>query len=165
MPHGINRLRFIINGFKDSGYINIAHSDSWKQNFGNVIYDCPQQTIFVVDLNGYLRNIAGDLTVKHTNNKTLRLSTTQNPTISIGGSLLVEGPSEIWFSTNGTSTTVNIQKDFKYTSSSAGPSYLTTRGVITLNVKGNLEWNSPGPLRLASSSVDSLGLRRAIIQH
>lgn len=154
---------FIINGFKDSGYINIAHSDSWKQIFGNVTYDCPQQTIFVVDLNGYLRNIAGDLTIKNTNNKTVRLSTTQNPTINVGGSMLVEGPSELWFSTNGTSTIVNIQKDFKYSSSSAGPTYLTTRGVITLTIKGNLEWSSPGPLRMASSSADSLGLRKAVV--
>ncbi|HMG88853.1 MAG TPA: hypothetical protein VK589_02300, partial [Chryseolinea sp.] len=154
---------FIINGFKDSGYINIAHSDSWKQTFGNVIYDCPQQSIFVVDLNGYLRNITGDFVIKNTNNKTLRLSTTQSPSINIGGSLIVEGPSELWFSTNGTSTVVNIQKDFTYASTSGGPTYLTTRGVITVNVSGRLEWRSPGPLRMASSSVDSLGLRRAVV--
>ena len=154
---------FTINGFRDSGYINIAHSDSWKQSFGNVIYYCPQQTIFVVDLNGYLRNIKGDFTIKSTNNKTLRLSTTQSPIINIGGSLITEGPSEVWFSTNGTSTVVNIQKDFKYTSTSGGPSYLTTRGIISLNILGNLEWNSPGPMRMASSSADSLGMRRAIV--
>ena len=154
---------FIINGFRDSGYINIAHSDSWKQTFGNVIYDCPQQSIFVVDLNGYLRNITGDFIIKSTNYKTLRLSTTQNPLINIGGSLIVEGPSELWFSTNGATTVVNIKKDFKYASTSAGPSYLTTRGMISINVSGSLEWNSPGPLRMASSSADSLGLRRAVV--
>jgi hypothetical protein len=154
---------FIINGFRDSGYINIAHSDSWKQSFGNVIYDCPLQTIFVVDLNGYLRNITGDFIIKSTNNKTLRLSTTQNPTITIGGSLIVEGPSEVWFSTNGTSPVVSIQKDFKYTSTSAGPSYLTTRGMISVNILGNFEWNSAGPMRMASSSADSLGMRRAVV--
>jgi hypothetical protein len=154
---------FIVNGFKDSGYINIAHSDSWKQTFGNVVYDCPQQSIFVVDLNGYLRNITGDFVIKSTNNKTLRLSTTQNPSINIGGSLLVEGASELWFSTNGTSTVVNVQKDFIYTSASSGPTYLTTRGMITVNVSGSVEWRSPGPLRMASSSADSLGLRRAAL--
>ena len=158
-----NASTFIINGFKASGYINIAHSDSWKQTFGNVIYDCPEQSIFVVDLNGYLRNITGDFTIRSTNNKTLRLSTTQNPIINVGGSLIVEGPSELWFSTNGTTTVVNIQKDFKYASTSVGPSYLTTRGMISINVSGSLEWNSPGPLRMASSSADSLGLRRAVI--
>ena len=128
-----------------------------------MIYDCPQQSIFVVDLNGYLRNIAGDFVIKSTNNKTLRLSTTQNPSINIGGSLIVEGASELWFSTNGTSTVVNIQGDFIYSSTSTGPTYLTTRGMITINLSGGLEWRSPGPLRMASSSTDSLGLRRAIV--
>lgn len=154
---------FLISGFKDSGYVNIAHSDSWKQNFGNVVYDCPGQTIFVVDLNGYLRNIAGDFTIKNTNNKTLRFSTTQNPVIAIGGSLTVEGPSEIWFSTNGTSTTINIQKDFNYRSSSSGPSYLATKGVVAVNVFGNMDVSSPGPIRMTSSSADSIGARQATL--
>ena len=55
---------FEIAGFKTQGYINIAHSDSWKQNFGHVIYNCTQQTTAFVDLNGYLRNIAGILSYK-----------------------------------------------------------------------------------------------------
>ena len=83
-----------------------------NRSFGNVIYDCPQQSIFVVDLNGYLRNIAGDFTIKNTNNKTLRLSTTQNPVINIGGNLIVEGPSEVWFSTNGTIDSCKYSKGF-----------------------------------------------------
>ena len=49
---------FEIAGFRTQGYINIAHSDSWKQNFGHVTYNCTQQTTAFVDLNGYLRNIA-----------------------------------------------------------------------------------------------------------
>jgi len=43
---------FEIAGFKTQGYINIAHSDSWKQNFGHVIYNCTQQTTAFVDLSG-----------------------------------------------------------------------------------------------------------------
>ncbi len=156
-----NNATFSIAGFKGSGYINIAHSDGWKQNFGNVEYDCPEQTIFVVDLNGYLRNIAGDFVIRNTNNQTLRLSTTQNPNITIGGSLIVEGPSEVWFSTNGSNTRVDIQQDFIYNSSSAGPSYFTTRGVCTVNVSGDMEVDSPGPLRMTSSAADSIGSRQA----
>ena len=154
---------FIINGFKNSGYINIAHSDSWKQRFGNVVYDCPQQTIFVVDLNGYLRNIGGDFIVRNTNNRTLRLSTTQNPAINIDGNFVVEGPSEVWLSTNGSSTSLNILKDFRYRSTSTGPSYLTTRGTVTVNVFGDMEVSSVGPLRMTSSSADSVGARLALV--
>jgi len=154
---------FTIAGFTTSGYINIAHSDSWKQAFGNVVYDCPQQTIFVVDLNGYLRNIAGDFTIKNTNNQTLRLSTTQNPLIDIGGNLSVEGPSEVWFGTNGTAATVAVQGNMIYQSTSTGPSYLTTRGITSLNIGGDLVVDSPGPIRMTSSSADSLGTRQATI--
>src|SRR5688572_7418493 len=51
---------FEIVGFRTQGYINIAHSDSWKQIFGNVVYNCTQQTTAFADLNGYLRDIAGN---------------------------------------------------------------------------------------------------------
>jgi len=150
-----------LSGFTVSGYINIAHSDGWKQAFGNVIYDCPAQTIFVVDLNGYLRNVAGSFTVRSTNNKTLRLSTTQNPTINIAGDFIVEGSSEVWLSTNSTACQVNIGGKFIYRSTSTGPSYLTTRGIVTLNVSGDFEMSSVGPIRMASSAPDSVGTRQA----
>ena len=150
---------FEIAGFKTQGYINIAHSDSWKQNFGHVIYNCTQQTTAFVDLNGYLRNIGGNFIIQSTNNQALRLSTTQNPVINIGGDLIIEGPSKIWFSTNPTNAIVNVQSDFRYRSTSAGISYLTTKGVITLNVNDEMEMNSGGRLHMASTSPDSTGTR------
>ncbi|MEO5977146.1 MAG: T9SS type A sorting domain-containing protein [Chryseolinea sp.] len=154
---------FQISGFTNSGYINIAHSSTWKQRFGHVIYDCPQQTVFVVDLNGYLNDIAGNLTIRNTNGKTLRLSTTQRATINIGGDLTIEGPSELWFSTNAISCAINVQGDFNYIPASSGPSYLTTRGVVNLTVAGNLIINSTGSLRMCSSAADSSGTRQPTI--
>ncbi|MBA4053666.1 MAG: hypothetical protein C0490_03040, partial [Marivirga sp.] len=151
---------FIINGFKASGYINIAHSDSWKQTFGIVVYNCPEQSGFV-DLNGYLRNIQGDFTIVHTRNQALRLSTTQNPVISIGGNLKIEGPSQVWMSTNGNSATVNVQGDFIYTSTAL--CYLTTRGRISVSIGGNLNINTPSVIRMTSLSSDSVGIREASI--
>jgi hypothetical protein len=150
---------FVIGGFTNSGYINIAHSDGWKQSFGNVVYDCPGQTIFVVDLNGHLRNINGSLTVRNTNNQTLRLSTTQSPVINIAGDFTVEGNSEVWLGTNGTGTTVNVFGDFNYRSTSTGPSYLTTRGTTVVNIAGDLNIDTNGVIRMTSSSVDSTGAR------
>ncbi|MEJ7646938.1 MAG: T9SS type A sorting domain-containing protein [Chryseolinea sp.] len=155
---------FQISGFTNSGYINIAHGDSWKQNFGRVVFDCPNQSIFVVDLNGYLRNVAGDLVIRNTNGKTLRLSTTQSPIIQIGADLIVEGNSEMWLSTNGAACVVNVARDFIYRSTSTGPSYLTTRGNAQLNIGRHLEVNSSGPLRMASSASDSTGTRQASIR-
>jgi hypothetical protein len=154
---------FEIAGFKTQGYINIAHSDSWKQNFGHVIYNCAQQTTAFVDLNGYLRNIGGNLIVQSTNNQALRLSTTQSPTITIAGDFIIEGPSKIWFSTNPPNAIINVQRDFRYRSSSNGISYLTTKGVITVNVQGEMEMNSPGRFHMASTSLDSTGSRMSTL--
>ncbi len=154
---------FEIGGFTSQGYINIAHSDSWKQNFGHVLYNCAQQTTAFVDLNGYLRNIAGDFRVQSTNNQALRLSTTQNPVISIGGDFIIEGPSKVWFSTTPANTVVNIQKDFRYHSTSTGISYLTTKGSVTVNIHGEMEMNSPGRIHMASTSADSTGTRQSTV--
>ncbi|WP_276373555.1 T9SS type A sorting domain-containing protein [Chryseolinea sp. H1M3-3] len=154
---------FEIGGFTSQGYINIAHSDSWKQNFGHVIYNCAQQTTAFVDLNGYLRNIAGNFTVLSTNNQALRLSTTQNPVISIGGDFTIEGPSKVWFSTTPSNTVINVQKDFLYHSTSTGISYLTTKGSITVNIHGEMEMNSPGRIHMASTSTDSTGTRQCTL--
>lgn len=152
---------FEIAGFRTQGYINIAHSDSWKQNFGHVVYNCPQQTTAFVDLNGYLRNIAGNLIIQNTNNQVLRLSTTQNPVIHIGGDFVIQGASKVWLSTTPSNTVVNVAGDFRYASTSSGISYLTTKGVISLNVSGSFEMNSPGRIQMASTSPDSTGSRIA----
>ncbi len=149
----------IVNGFSGSGYIAIAYSDSWKQEFGNVIWDCPSQISFV-DLNGYLRNIRGDLVVRNTNNQTLRLSTTQKPVIHIGGDFRIEGPSEVWVTTVSDSTRVHVGGDFEYYSTSSGPSYFTTRGRCYFEVGGAFRVDATGPLRICSGSADSTGVRK-----
>lgn len=154
---------FEIAGFKTQGYINIAHSDSWKQQFGNVVYNCPEQTTAFVDLNGYLRNVNGNFVIQSTNNQLLRLSTTQNPVITIGGDLIVEGPSKVWFSTTPSNAVVNIQNDFRYRSTSAGISYFTTRGVVAVNVFGDMEMNSPGKIHMATTAADSTGSRQCTL--
>ncbi|MGC3944270.1 MAG: hypothetical protein QM762_07100 [Chryseolinea sp.] len=152
---------FQISGFADDGYINLAHSASWRQSFGNVEYDCPGQTVFVVDLNSHLRDIRGNFTVKNTNNKALRLCTTQQATINIGGSLSIEGTSQVWFSTNSANCTVNIGGDFQYKTTSGSGSYLTTRGNIRMVIARNWIIDSQSVLRMASSAADSTGSRQS----
>ena len=150
-----------ISGFIDDGYINIAHSSSWRQSFGHVEYDCPGQTVFIVDLNGHLRDIRGNFTVKNTNGKALRLSTTQQVTINIGGNMIIEGASQVWFSTNSPNCTVNIGGDFQYRSLSASGSYLSTRGNIRINIGGDWVMDAQSVLRMASSAADSTGSRQS----
>ena len=142
---------FEIAGFKESGYINAMHGDSWMQEFGNVVYDCPGQTVFLVEFNGYLRNIQGNFIIRNSNNQSIALIRNQSPVISIGGNLVVEGPSRIRFNEEGLSPVINIQGDLLYRSSSAGLSYLTSSGSVSINVLGDFEMDSPGTLRMTSS--------------
>jgi hypothetical protein len=154
---------FQISGFIGDGYINLAHASSWHQSFGNVEYDCPLQTVFVVDLNGHLRDIRGSMVIRNTNSKTLRLSTTQQSTINIGGNLLIEGTSQVWFTTNSPNFLVNIGGDFLFQSAATAASYLATRGTIRLVISGGLRIDAQSPLRMASSAADSTGVRQARI--
>lgn len=163
LAHWDVRSTLVVEGFKSSGYVALAYSAGWRQDFGNVIYDCPSQTAFV-DLNGHLRSIRGDLLIKSTNSNALRFSTTQRPLINIGGNLVVEGRSEVWFNTTGDSTRIFIGGDFIYRSTSTGPSYIATRGRTFVRVGGRAEVNSAGPLRFCSGSVDSTGVRRTTFE-
>jgi hypothetical protein len=153
---------FEIRGFAGSGYIAIAYSDSWKQTFGNVVYNCPLQTSFV-DLNGYLRNITGDFTIQNTNGQALRLSTTQRPLITVGRNFRVEGNSEVWVTTTSDSARLHVAGNFEYRSTSTGPSYFTTRGRCHVSIEGKFIADSNGPLRICSGSADSTGVRRTTI--
>lgn len=154
---------FQISGFIDDGYINLAHSAGWRQSFGHVEYDCPSQTVFIVDLNGHLRDIRGNLTIRSTNLKALRLSTTQRTVINVGGDLVIEGLSQVWFSTNSPDCVVNIGGDFVYRSAGSAATYLSTRGNVRLVIGGNMTIDAPGPLRTASSAADSTGARQSMV--
>lgn len=150
----------LITGFRSQGYINLTFAPGWRQSFGNVVYDCPNQTVFV-DLNGHLRAIQGSLIVRNTNSQSLRLSTTQRPSISIGEDFIIEGPSEVWLSTNSDSASVVVGGNFDYRSTSSGPSYLATRGRTFLSIGGDFFMDSPGALRFCSGGTDSTGVRKS----
>lgn len=153
---------FLITGFKSSGYINLSFSEGWRQSFGNVVYDCPMQSTFV-DLNGHLRSIRGDFTIRNTNSNALRLCTTQKPRISVAGDLQITGRSEVWFNTTSDSATFDIGGDFVFQSTATGPTYFATRGRTYLSVAGSFLANSLAPLRICSGSTDSTGVRKSTI--
>ncbi len=153
---------FEIAGFKASGYINLANGDSWSQVFGNVVYDCPEQTVFAVELNGHLRNIQGDLIFRNTNNQIVELVRNQNITVSIGGNLIVEGTSRIRFNESGNSPVINIQGDFQYRSTSSGITYFTTSGAVTVNVWGDMVVDTPGTLRMTSQPTIADGRQASL---
>ena len=135
---------FEIAGFRTQGYINIAHSDSWKQNFGHVIYNCTQQTTAFVDLNGYLRNIAGNFIIQSTNNQALAVVDHSKSHHLHRGRFYYRGSIEDLVQHESNQCYRQRTKRFQVPLNvPAGISYLTTKGVITVNVHGEMEMNSP----------------------
>lgn len=132
----------------------------WSQSFGNVIYNCPGQQSFI-ELAGRLKTIKGSLSILNTNGKVLRLSldATTSTTITIGGNLIIDGKSSVWFS-RAAITTVFVGGDFRILSTATASSYLTTTGICQVNVEGDFEMNSSSILRFASGTLTGTGTLR-----
>src|SRR5690606_25862990 len=115
----------------------------------HVVYNCTaQQNGTFVEMLGNIRDIRGDFIVNTTNGGVLRmtLDKTSPTVITIGGDLIIEGNSEVWFSRAG-NTTINVGGDFHFRSTATASSYLTTTGTGQLNVAGSMTMNSPAILR------------------
>ncbi len=147
-----------ITGYRTSKTLNNA---LWSQSFGNVIYNCPNQTSSI-EMAGRLKNIKGNFLIQNTNTSFVRLSldASNSTTILVGGNLIISGNSRVWFSRAAT-TSVFIQGDFKVLSTATAISYLTTIGNCDVNVEGNFEMNTTSPLRFASATANGVGIVRA----
>jgi hypothetical protein len=139
--------RFEITGI--SGNVSMS-SEAWRQSWGSIVYSGSMQGQFV-EFKGLLETIQGDFIITSTNNSILRLAQGQTLNLSVGGDLIISGPSEIWFSQSGTCT-VNVEGDFAFASTSGASSYFTTTGVATVTVGGNLVVDAEHRLRMASGS-------------
>lgn len=120
------------------------------QDFGNVVYDCPNQGPFV-EFAGRLRSVRGDFVIRNTNNNYLRLAE-GNLNLTVGGDFIVEGLSKVWCSTAAQNSQLNVNGNFIYRSLSGSLSYFTTRGRIIVNVGKSFIVESNYRLSLSSSS-------------
>lgn len=144
-----------------TGFANttpITANTTWDQTFGNVVYSSAAQRA-IVDFDGNLRIIKGNLTVASTGRGVFRLNGAKSLQIDIGaansavgGDLIISGSSRVDFSTTG-SPTVNVYGDFTFTAPSAGGTYLTYQGQAIMNLFGDFNMNatSTGRFRLGGA--------------
>lgn len=145
---------FHVNAFDGNASVT---SDTWMQNFGNVVYDCPAQGNFM-DFNGRLRNIQGDFFIRNTNNHILRLGRGHSFTLNVGGNFIVDGPSEVWLGETGSAVKVIAGKNFEFRAQATASSYLTLSGNTQLEVSGNFILDTNYKLKFASSGGGQAGL-------
>jgi hypothetical protein len=141
------QARFEITGI--AGNVSMR-AEAWRQAWGTIVYDGAGQGQFV-DFKGLLEAIQGDFIISSTNNSVLRLSQTQTMRLTVGGDLIISGPSEVWFSQSDTCT-IDVGGDFVFASTSRASSYFTTTGFATATVDGNLVVDAIHRLRMASGS-------------
>lgn len=136
--------------------ISASSGGNWDQAFGHFLINCSLASNAIVNLNGKLTSIAGDLTISGTgaanNASRVQLSTTQGPAIAIGGNLNISNSSRVVFATT-TGCTVTVSGNFNYNSTNTTASILGTNGSTTINVNGNFSMNaSGGILRLSTGT-------------
>jgi len=128
-----------IAGFTAS--INATAGGNWSQNFGNVIYSCPQGPNTVVSFEGLLTSIQGNFTALSTgtnSNNRMNLSSSQNATVTVGGNFLISGTARVYLAISATNFIVNIGGNFTLSSSYSPGCFLTLTGTTTANVTGDV---------------------------
>lgn len=135
---------------------NISGNSTWDQAYGNIVFNSPAQRA-VVDFNGHIKSIKGNLSVQNTGKSILRLSNTSSYTLELGeaeaadrGNVIVSGTARIHL---GVSNTINatIYGDFVVSAANLNASYITSTGTAVVNIYGDLRLtNSSARLRLGA---------------
>ena len=145
--------RVEINGYTLSANLTATAGGNWGQQFGEFHFNSALNSPRVVDFAGLLINIAGEFRLISTGSGRIQLSTSQNPTISIGTDLLILGSSRLVFATTGTNTQVTIGRDFIHNSTNTSGSQTNTTGNTTVNVTRDFNMTAgTGQLILASGA-------------
>lgn len=142
-----------------TGNITASAGGNWGQNFGNFVFSCSSLGSNVMQFAGLLTSVQNDLTISSTGTTgSFRFSNTENPTVSIGRDLIISGTSRVLFGA-GTATTVNITRDFVFTSTNSTGTNFATTGATTINVTRDFSMNATGGrLNFASSGSGTLNV-------
>ncbi|MBL7835067.1 MAG: T9SS type A sorting domain-containing protein [Cyclobacteriaceae bacterium] len=143
-----------IAGFTST--VNATNAGNWSQNFGNVIYNCPQGPNTVVSFEGLLTSVQGNFTAlstgTNTNNR-MNLSSSQNATVTIGGNFLISGTARVYLSISATNFVFNVGGNFTVSSAYTPACYLTLTGTTTADVTGGFTVAAGNTLGFTNSST------------
>jgi hypothetical protein len=149
-----------VQGYTLSANLAATAGGNWSQNFGNFVFNCSLTSGRSFDFSGLLTSVQNDLTISSTGASTsasVRLSSTQSPTVAIGRDLIITGSSRVVFTTTG-SATFNIGRDFTYNSTISTGSNTNSTGTAIINIARNFSMNATGgQLILASGSAGGSG--------
>lgn len=127
-------------------------SSKWGQALGNLVYECANQGPFM-DWKGLLKEVQGDFLIKNTGGGVLILHSTVGAyNLHIGGSFIVEGASRVWMSETSRNANIKIDKNLVMNTSVTAASYLTTSGLMTVSVGGDVRLIGTTRLKFCSAS-------------
>ncbi len=128
-----------------------------NQNFGNFTWNCPGQTAQLIDFNGALTTITGDLKFESTNSNFVFLTTGTVYTLNISGNFIISGSATTVGFTNSVNPTVNVTGNFSSTNSTI---YFTNTGSLTLDVNSDFSITG-GTINVAFNSSGSVTINAA----
>lgn len=148
-----------------TGYTTFSTASAagnWGQTFGNLVFDCSGlSTTFY--FGGFLNSLQGSLSIVQTGSSVVFLTSSGNPTVSIGSDFIIGGNGRAFLSTTSSTTpgaTIIVGRDFRYETSNVVASGFNTVGHSTLHVARDFVMNSTGVLRLGSNTNTSVGFLR-----
>ncbi len=140
-----------------SGITGTALSGGLNQNFGHFTWNCPGQTASVIDFNGSLTTVTGNLSFLSTNGNFVFLTTGTAYTLNISGNLIISGASTFVGFNSTVNATVNVSGNFSSTNSTI---YFTNTGNLTLDVNGDFTITG-GTINVAFNSSGSVDINAA----
>ena len=139
IPLGIWAPESILEITGLGGAVEAYPGSNWSQAFGHVYWNTESLTADFV-LHGLLNRIAGDLRIRSTNGRLLRMTDRSDARMDIGGSFIVDSAARFSVSSSGpcrSRVSVSVGGDFRYAGHPTGPSGFCEQGVSDFTVGGD----------------------------
>lgn len=131
----------LITGYTNG--IQMAALPSWNQQLRHITFDCPNLS-GDIDFNSDFNVFRGNLSVLSTGTGSISLiSGESNKAVNLMANVEISGGSRVYFNRGGNNNSINISGNLTINLSPGLTCDLGTSGSYTLNLTGNLSYNSP----------------------